>query len=179
MNTFLLRLADQISVLTAGVCLSLFWCVNSYSATIFGVQNGGNTVYAIDLSTGIKTALTSGISSGNGLVYGDGVLYGTSYGGSDIYGIDVSTGEKELVGSPIGYSDAFTYGNGYLFGVQSGGNAVYSVNLLTGASSYVTSGISNQGGLAYQPGVVPIPTTAWLFGSALAGLLVAKSKNKN
>ena len=25
--------------------------------------------------------------------------------------------------------------------------------------------------------VVPIPTTAWLFGSALAGLLVARSKN--
>ena len=26
--------------------------------------------------------------------------------------------------------------------------------------------------------VIPIPTTAWLFGSALAGLLVARSKNK-
>ena len=32
----------------------------------------------------------------------------------------------------------------------------------------------------YMEGVeaIPIPTTAWLFGSALAGLLVARSKNK-
>ena len=30
-----------------------------------------------------------------------------------------------------------------------------------------------------SPAFIPIPTTAWLFGSALAGLLVAKKKHKN
>jgi len=29
-----------------------------------------------------------------------------------------------------------------------------------------------------EPSLIPIPTTAWLFGSALAGLLVARRKNK-
>jgi len=36
----------------------------------------------------------------------------------------------------------------------------------------------DEAGMVYVPTAVPIPTTAWLFGSALAGLLVARRKNK-
>jgi len=32
------------------------------------------------------------------------------------------------------------------------------------------------GNLLIRPATVPIPTTAWLFGSALAGLILARKK---
>ena len=64
-----------------------------------------------------------------------------------------------------------------VFNQQVGGDGYYPLPVDSTNAQLLTGSIFIEGD-SLQFNQVPIPTTAWLFGSALAGLLVARRKNK-
>jgi len=131
------------------------------------------------------------VSEGGGLVYaGDTATSTTNLAAvNEIFGINAFLAYANLglngEGS-LGDFDSIAYVAKYLdFGVASGGH-LYGGNFSSTALGDYPNGttfVFNEQTLtgatnAQIIGTIPIPTTAWLFGSALAGLLVARRKNK-
>jgi hypothetical protein len=125
------------------------------------------------------------VSEGGGLVYaGDTATSTTNLAAvNEIFGINAF-----LAYANLGFNGEGTLGDfdsnaqvaGYLNSGSSvdingsnmsahGASVIFNQQTLTGATNAQLITLTS----------LPIPTTAWLFGSALAGLLVAKKKHKN
>ncbi len=118
------------------------------------------------------------VSEGGGLVYAGDTATSTTnlVAVNEIFGINAFLAYANLgfngEGS-LGDFDSIAYVAKYLNSGQF--SIIFNQQTLTGATyAQVISG----GPYTFGP-PIPIPTTAWLFGSALAGLLVAKKKHKN
>jgi hypothetical protein len=118
------------------------------------------------------------VSEGGGLVYAGDTATSTTnlVAVNEIFGINAFLAYANLgfngEGS-LGDFDSIAYVAKYLNSGQF--SIIFNQQTLGGATNaQVISG----GPYTFGP-PIPIPTTAWLFGSALAGLLVAKKKHKN
>ena len=133
------------------------------------------------------------VSEGGGLVYaGDTATSTTNLAAvNEVFGINAFLAYANLgfngEGS-LGDFDSIAYVAKYLdFGVASGGyfDGSFTFGTTVGDYPHGPTFVFNQQTLTGATnaqiigGAIPIPTTAWLFGSALAGLLVAKKKHKN
>jgi hypothetical protein len=117
----------------------------SPSGTLYAA--GGDSLYTIDLTSGMATEIGSGSGAGAYSVSGaiqfasNGNLYLTSTGeGSDqLFTVDPETGQGTLIGS-IGYSGVYglAYFNGVMYGFTDSGEVI-SIDLTTGAGTLVTS----------------------------------------
>ena len=128
------------------------------------VSEGGGLVYAGDTATS-----TTNLAAGNAISTINAILSNANLG---------FNGEGTL--------GDFDYFAQVAFYLNSGSSAY-----INGSNAYGTSVIFNEQTTTSdatnaqvihftRPAgpIIPIPTTAWLFGSALAGLLVAKKKHK-
>ena len=136
------------------------------------------------------------VSEGGGLIYSGNTASSTTNlaAVNEIFGINAFLAYANLgfngEGS-LGDFDSIAYVEKYLYS-SYGGTTLTGGNLLFHASASASASASlifNQQTLAGATNAqaitiispsspIPIPTTAWLFGSALAGLLVARRKNK-
>ena len=117
------------------------------------------------------------VSEGGGLVYAGDTATSTTnlVAVNEIFGINAFLAYANLgfngEGS-LGDFDSIAYVAQYLNSGQF--SIIFNQQTLTGA----TNSQALSGPYTFGP-PIPIPTTAWLFGSALAGLLVSKKKHKN
>ena len=150
-----------------------------------------NSLEVLNLQTGTQTTLIqqssnnyggSSAFAGNysGLAYNSGVIYAAS--GGQINAYDISSGiTTKGVGSGQG---PFVYGDGMLY-MLGAWNSLEALDPQAGAKETLIQQSSNNydgsnafagnySGLALSP--VPIPAAAWLFGSALLGLIGLKRR---
>jgi hypothetical protein len=98
-----------------------------------------------------------------------------SYGPSNqIHRFDAITGEAlGAIGSTYN-EGGLTYGDGVLFSYGPS-NQIHRFDAITGEALGAIGSTYNVGGLTYGH-VVPIPSAAWLFCSALLGLFCVQRK---
>ncbi|MDB4453188.1 VPLPA-CTERM sorting domain-containing protein [bacterium] len=130
------------------------------------------------------------IDSYGGLIYtGDTAMATTnSAADNEVYTINsyLSNAFMGLNGEgSLGDADGYSFFSKYLstsqtnlvFNQQVGGDGYFHLTVDSTNAQLLTGSIFIEGD-SLQFNQVPIPATAWLFGSALAGLLVARRKNK-
>jgi hypothetical protein len=150
-----------LSIFTAA---ALFCSPGSANAvTIYGsayIGGGASTLYTIDPTTGLATAVGTGIGydrvgamdfdPGTGILYGIGSNTPNTF---SLITIDTATGLGTTVGNTVGnFQDINFRSDGTLFGFAGG--ALYTIDLMTGAATLVgsiSSGIGNGNGLAFDP----------------------------
>ena len=131
------------------------------------VSEGGGLVYAGDIATS-----TTNLAAGNAISTINAILSNANLGfngegtlGDFDYFAQVAfylnSGSSAYIN---GIGNMIAYGTSVIFNEQTTTSAATNAQLIT---------LTSPAGP-----IIPIPTTAWLFGSALAGLLVAKKKHK-
>jgi hypothetical protein len=154
-------------------------------STMFGMSNGTESLYTIDTVTGTAAAVGSslGFKSEGDIEQSttSGNLYATTTtdasaspswfneitkaGGIPVGGVSFNTGVQDVWG--LAYSEGTLYG--------AAGTKLYSINPATAIITelgVITAGNGAAIDVAYgatRP--VPLPAAAWLFGSALLGMI--------
>lgn len=160
------------------------------SSTLYGAQGG--TLYTVDTSNGVSTAVGAGIGSGydssGDLAFGPGgVLYGTSKsgcggGGFDcLFSIDPGTGVGTKIGSNLGFGAVYglAFIDGLLYGLTQNDELI-TINTMTGVGTSVLNYAID--GLTYGaavPAPVPLPAALPLLLAALGFFgLIARRRSR-
>jgi hypothetical protein len=96
-------------------------------------------------------------------------LYSTALQGH-INAYDAATGSVINNFGQVNYDGGLAYGDGVLYSTALQGH-INAYDVATGAVINSFGQVNYDGGLAYGVSAVPVPAAAWLFGSALIGLV--------
>jgi hypothetical protein len=127
------------------------------AATLYGIDNGANSLVTIDSVTGTKNTVGS---LGTNVDFSDLAWDGTTLfmlggrGNNGLYSVNTTTGAATFIGSH-GISDLFGLAynplNGTLYASQfSGGSGVYTLNASTGAATLLSDAGPGIGGMTFN-----------------------------
>jgi hypothetical protein len=107
-----------------------------------------------------------------GIIYGTG-LFNDNLSGWNINGYDVVTGALVSQFGAVSKSGSLAISDGIIYGISrqpnGGDSTIIGYDVVTGTQvSQFGSLVAEVGGLAISP--VPIPATAWLLATGIAGL---------
>ena len=156
---------------------------DSSTDTLYGADASSDQLITINRTTGASSAIGSfGLSGRSDLAYDSATdtLFAVN-ASNNLYTINRTTGAANLVGA---LGSSFMYGLAYdamtniLYGTDAFEN-FWTINKTTGAAAFVggTGSTASLEGMAFVT-AVPIPATAWLFGSGLIGLVGMARRKK-
>lgn len=186
------RIPRAITLVMLFIGLLVPLSINAANINIVALESGGNVVITASGSIDLTGLTAAGSIQSTGRVEPvDGLI---SVGPLSSAGITIYRGGAGIAPFGDGMFSAPSSGTGDTFGISSGNLVVpfgyLSGNTLDGSSTYNSATFaslgmdvgsylytfSNDQTLSLQVGPVPLPAAAWLFISALAGLVLAKRK---
>lgn len=157
---------------------------NNDFSTLYGVEFNSGNLYTIDKATGTTILVgATGITKPSTIAINSAneAFVTETFGVGTLYRIDLNTGAiLATVGSVGEGMTAMAFDdNDMLYGVGLNSNNLYSIDTTTSNGTVIGQlPFADVRGLSFQSSAVPIPPSAWLFGSGLLGLIGIARRRK-